>query len=445
MAKSQSSRRTTPKKQTKSKAIKKPAQKTAKKAEKKQASPVSKVNPAANKLTWEQHFEQNKKYAGYGFATRAIHAGNEPEPVYGGVAPAIDLSTTYAQSAPGEANLFDYQRCGNPTRLALEKNLAAMEHGKYAFATASGMSACVQICSLLSSGDHLLCVDDVYGGTQRYMRKVLMERQGVELTMVDFSLEADLRKAFKKNTKLVWLETPTNPTLKIFDIKMVAKVCKEKNVLLAVDNTFMSPVLQNPLLLGADMVVHSITKYIGGHSDVLGGAIILNNKELFDRLFFNMKTLGTGMSPFECYLALRGAKTLEVRVERAQQNAIAIANYLDKHPKVKRVIYPGLKSHPSYEVAKKNAKGPGAMISFYINGDIKMAERFLKAVKIFTLAESLGGVESLIENPALMTHGSVPAETRKALGIDDNFIRISCGIETEKDLLNDLKQALEKA
>jgi len=237
MARSSSSRKPTPKKQAKSKAIKKPA--------KKQASAPKKpdAGPAANKLTLFEHFEKNKKYERTGFATRAIHAGNEPEPVWGGVAPAIDLSTTFAQAAPGVANLFDYQRCGNPTRLALEKNLASMEQGKYAFACASGMSAAIQIFGMLEQGDHVLCVDDVYGGTQRFLRKVLRDRQGVELSMVDFTHEAQLKKAFKKNTKLVWLETPTNPTLKVFDIKMVAKVCKEKGALLAVDNTFMSPVL----------------------------------------------------------------------------------------------------------------------------------------------------------------------------------------------------------
>lgn len=243
----------------------------------------------------------------------------------------------------------------------------------------------------------------------------------------------------------MWLETPTNPTLKVFDIKAISKICKEKKILLVVDNTFQSPVLTNPLLLGADMVTHSISKYIGGHSDVIGGAIILNDKALYQKLEFNMKTLGTGLPPFECYLALRGSKTLQVRIERAQRNAIAVANFLDKHPKIQRVVYPGLKSHPGYAIQKKQSKGPGAMISFYVKGDIKMADRFLRALRVITLAESLGGVESLIENPALMTHGSVPPEARKELGIDDNFIRFSVGIEDEKDLLDDLRQALAKA
>lgn len=243
----------------------------------------------------------------------------------------------------------------------------------------------------------------------------------------------------------MWLETPTNPTLKVFDIQKVAKICKEKKAILVVDNTFFSPVLQNPLTLGADIVYHSVSKYIGGHSDVIGGAIALNDKALYERLEFNMKTLGTGMSPFSCFLALRGTKTIDIRVKAAQKNAMVIADLLEKHPKISKVIYPGLKSHPQHQLIKKQANGPGAMISFYVKGDIKMADRFLRALKVITLAESLGGVESLIENPALMTHGSVPAETRKALGIADNFIRLSTGIENTEDLVADVKQALNAA
>lgn len=380
-----------------------------------------------------------------GFATKAIHCGNEPDSKFGGVAPAIDLSTTFAQPYPGKPVCFDYARCGNPTRLALERNLASLENAKYSFALNSGCSALLSIMNLLSSGDHVLCVDDVYGGTQRYMRRILGERQGVSIDFVDFSDLSVVRKSMKPNTKVVWAETPTNPTLKICDIAGIAKISKEKKALLVVDNTFFTPYLQNPLDLGADMVVHSITKYIGGHSDVVMGAIMLNDKALYDRLFFTIKSIGSGASPFDCYLALRGSKTLHVRVERAMQNAQKIADYLEKHSKVARVIYPGLKSHPQYELCKKQSRGPGAMISFYIKGDINTAERFLRAVKIFTLAESLGGVESLIENPALMTHFSVPPEQRKILGIEDNFIRISVGIEEAKDLLEDIKQALEKA
>lgn len=380
-----------------------------------------------------------------GFATKAIHCGNEPDSKFGGVAPAIDLSTTFAQPYPGKPVCFDYARCGNPTRLALERNLASLENAKYSFALNSGCSALLSIMNLLSSGDHVLCVDDVYGGTQRYLRRIVGERHGITINFVDFGDLNVVRKSMKPNTKVVWAETPTNPTLKICDIAGIAKICKEKKALMVVDNTFLTPYLQNPLDLGADMVVHSITKYIGGHSDVVMGAIMLNDKALYDRLFFTIKSIGSGASPFDCYLALRGSKTLHVRVERAMQNALKIADYLEKHSKVARVIYPGLKSHPQYELNKKQARGPGAMISFYIKGDINTAERFLRAVKIFTLAESLGGVESLIENPALMTHFSVPPEQRKILGIEDNFIRISVGIEDSKDLLEDIKQALEQA
>ena len=296
--------------------------------------------------------------------------------------------------------------------------------------------------NLLSAGDHVLCVDDVYGGTQRYMRRLMTERQGVHVDFVDFGDLALVKKSMKPNTKMVWAETPTNPTLRICDISAIAKICKDRKAYLIVDNTFFTPYLQNPLDLGADMVVHSITKYIGGHSDVVMGGIMLNDKALYDRLFFTIKSIGSGASPFDCYLALRGSKTLAVRVERAMSNAKLIADLLEKHPKIDRVIYPGLKSHPQYELCKRQSRGPGAMISFYIQGVIKTAERFLRAVKLFTLAESLGGVESLIENPALMTHFSVPAEQRKLLGIEDNFIRISAGIEDSKDLLEDIKQAL---
>jgi len=321
-----------------------------------------------------------------------------------------------------------------------------MENTKYAFAMASGMSATQTIFSLLKDGDHILCVDDVYGGTQRYLRKCLLPTTNITLDMIDMNSMADVRAAINENTKVVWLETPTNPTLKVFDIEKIGKICHERGILFVVDNTFQSPVLTNPIDLGADVVMHSISKYINGHSDVIMGCLCLNDKALYDRLFFNMKTLGTGASAFDCWLALRGSKTLELRVTRASENALACARFLEKHPKVAKVIYPGLESHPQHKIAKKQSRGPGngggGMISMYVKGDINKAERFLKGLKVFTLAESLGGVESLIENPALMTHGSVPAEKRKELGIDDNFIRISVGCEHVDDLINDLKQSL---
>lgn len=357
----------------------------------------------------------------------------------------LDLSTTYAQPAPGEPVVFDYSRCGNPTRLAFERQLASMEHANYAFATSSGMAAHVTMMNLCQQGDHILCVDDVYGGTQRYLRRVLGPNANIEITFEDFTDIKKFKKCLKANTKMVWLETPTNPTLKVFDIAKISKACKEHGALLIVDNTFATAVNQNPLLLGADVVTHSLTKYVGGHSDLIAGCICLNDRELYDRIFFVMKTMGTGLDPFHAWLGIRSAKTLEVRVQRAQSNAMAVAKALEKSAKVERVVYPGLPSHPQYSLVKKQCKGPGAMISFYLKGGIKNADRFLKALKVFTLAESLGGVESLAENPALMTHGSVPAAHRKLLGIEDNFVRLSVGIETEKDLVHDIEQALAKA
>mmetsp|Transcript_20814 Transcript_20814/g.26981 ORF Transcript_20814/g.26981 Transcript_20814/m.26981 type:complete len:324 (-) Transcript_20814:319-1290(-) len=323
-----------------------------------------------------------------------------------------------------------------------------MEKAKYAFAVNSGMSATVSVINLLKQGDHILCVDDVYGGTQRYLKQILLPNSGIDISMIDMSKPSDVEKAILPQTKLIWLETPTNPTLKCFDISAISQVCKKKKVLFVVDNTFMSPALQNPLELGADIVVNSITKYIGGHSDVIAGAICLNDKGLYSQLMFITKSLGTGISAFDAWVALRGSKTLDLRITKAMENAEIIAKKLDSHPKISKVIYPGLKSHPQHTVAKRNVhkgKGGSGMISFYIDGDIKMANRFLKSLKIITLAESLGGVESLIESPALMTHGSVPPEHRKLLGIEDNFIRLSTGVEDVEDLIADLEEALSKA
>lgn len=380
-----------------------------------------------------------------GLSTRAIHVGSEPSQEFGGVSVPLDFSSTYAQPAPGVPVVFDYARCGNPTRLAFERQLASLEHGTYAFACSSGMAAHVTLMNLCQQGDHILCVDDVYGGTQRYLRRILGPNANIDISFEDFSDVSKFRKALRPNTKMVWLETPTNPTLKVFDIEKLAKVTKEHGAILIVDNTFATPVNQNPLTLGADVVTHSITKYIGGHSDLIAGCIIMNDRALYDRLFFILKTMGTGLDSFHSWLGVRSCKTLDVRVRRANTNGMAVAKTLEASSKVERVIYPGLPSHPNHNVAKKQSKcGFGGMISFYVKGNVKAAERFLKALKIFTLAESLGGVESLAENPALMTHGSVPAAHRKMLGIEDNFIRLSCGIETEEDLVNDIKQALAK-
>jgi cystathionine gamma-lyase len=391
-----------------------------------------------------EHAHLVKKHKGFG--TNAIHAGQEPDPLTGGVNVPINLSTTYAQKFPGEpVGHFDYARCGHPTREAFEIAMAAVEHGKYGMAFASGCAAttCI-IQTFLANGDHVISCDDVYGGTQRYMRQISQLKNGVEYTFVDMTNYDNVVNAYKPNTKLIWIETPTNPTLKVCDIERICAFAKEKGILTVVDNTFPSPYLQSPLLLGADISVNSVTKYIGGHSDVVMGVLVVNDVALRDKLFFTSKTIGGTPGPFDCYLALRGLKTLKVRMDAHCRNAQIIAEYLEKHPKVEKIAYPGLPSHPQHEVAKKQMKGFGGMITFYLKGGIEESRKFLASMKTMTLAESLGGVESLIECPAVMTHFSVPPEIRKELGISDNLIRISVGIEDVEDLVADLQQAFEK-
>lgn len=315
-----------------------------------------------------EYFQMNEKYAKLGIATRCIHAGNEPDQEWGAVCPPIHLATTYAQPAPGEPHCFDYARCGNPTRMCLERTLASMEHATYAFATSSGMAAHCTIMNTLQRGDHILCVDDVYGGTQRYLRKILSPNAGIDVTLSDFTDIAYFKSQVRPNTKVCWMETPTNPTLKCFDIRKIADALKGTGVILVVDNTFATPINQNPLLLGADIVSHSCTKYIGGHSDVIAGALMFNSKDLYDKMFFVLKTMGTGLSAFDSWIVIRGIKTLAVRVDRAQKNALALAKMMEAHKKVTKVIYPGLKSHPNFETHKRNAAGGGGMLSFYIKG-----------------------------------------------------------------------------
>jgi cystathionine gamma-lyase len=385
-----------------------------------------------------------KKHRGFG--TKAIHSGQEPDPISGGVSVAINLSTTYAQKFPGEPfGHFDYARCGHPTREAFEKALAAVEHGKYGMAFSSGCATTTTIIQTFTvSGDHVVACDDVYGGTQRYMRQISQERNGVEYTFVDMTDVKKVEEAVKSNTKLIWIETPTNPTLKVCDIEAICKFAKSKGIITVVDNTFPSPYLQSPLLLGADISVNSVTKYIGGHSDVVMGVLVTNDLAMRDKLFFTSKTVGGTPGPFDCYLALRGLKTLKVRMEAHCKSAQIIAEYLEKHPQVEKIVYPGLPSHPQHEVAKKQMRGFGGMITFFLKGGIEESRKFLAAMKTMTLAESLGGVESLIECPAVMTHFSVPPEIRKQLGISDNLIRVSVGLEDVEDLVHDLKQAFEK-
>jgi cystathionine gamma-lyase len=380
-----------------------------------------------------------------GFGTRAIHAGQAPDPLTGAVMTPVYFTSTYAQSAPGVHKGFEYSRTHNQTRFALEANLASLEGGKYGLCFASGLAATSTILQLFDAGTHIVATDDMYGGTFRLFDKVY-RRLGFDFTYVDPVAGASaVEAAIRPNTRMVWVETPTNPMLKLVDLAAVAAVCKKRGVLLAVDNTFMTPYLQRPLELGADMVVHSTTKYLNGHSDVVGGAVILDDDELKQRLAFLQNASGAVPSPMDCFLVMRGTKTLHVRMERHEENARAIAEWLSSHPQVDKVIYPGLTSHPQHALAKKQQRGFGGMISFVLKGNLDQAHRFLSACQVFTLAESLGGVEALIEHPAIMTHASVPSERRQQLGILDGFIRLSVGIEDEADLRGDLERAFAAA
>ncbi|MCC6277150.1 MAG: cystathionine gamma-synthase [Oligoflexia bacterium] len=381
------------------------------------------------------------------FETLAIHAGQTPDPTTGAIMTPVYLTSTYVQESPGVHKGFEYSRTHNPTRRALENNIAALEGGKYGLAFASGCAATTTILGMLKAGDHVVCSDDVYGGTFRLFDKVL-KNLGLEFSFVDLSKSENLGGALRPNTKLVWIETPTNPMLKLVDIQEVSKKAHAhkssdgKSVIVCVDNTFMSPYFQRPLSLGADIVVHSSTKYLNGHSDLVGGVVALNNDELAQKLYFLQNSMGTQQATFDAWLVLRSTKTLAVRMRAHEENAKRVAQFLDTHAKVEKVIYPGLRSHPQFPLAEKQMLGFGGMISFVIKGGMPAARGFLEKVRVFSLAESLGGVESLVEHPAIMTHASVPPENRKALGIDDGLIRLSVGIEHIDDLINDLSQAL---
>jgi len=380
-----------------------------------------------------------------GFATRAIHAGQPPDPTTGAVMTPVYYTSTYAQSGPGEHKGYEYSRTHNLTRFALEANLASLEGGVGGLCFASGLAATSTLLQLFDSGTHVVAADDLYGGTFRLFEKVY-RRLGFDFTYVDpMAGVAAIEAAMRPTTKLVWVETPTNPMLKLVDITAVAAVCKKRGVMFAVDNTFMTPFNQRPLELGADVVAHSLTKYLNGHSDVVGGALIVADKELRDRLAFLQNAAGAVPSPMDSFLVMRGTKTLHVRMERHEHNARAIAAWLERHPQVDKVIYPGLESHPQHALAKKQQRGFGAMISFVLKGGLAESRRFLSACQIFTVAESLGGVESLIEHPAIMTHASVPPDRRAALGIVDGFIRVSVGIEDLADLQGDLERAFRAA
>ncbi|MCL2726098.1 MAG: cystathionine gamma-synthase [Polyangiaceae bacterium] len=376
--------------------------------------------------------------------TLCIHAGQAADEVSGAVMVPISLSSTFAQDGPGRHKGYDYSRAGNPTRTALESCLAHLEGGKHGIAFGSGCAATSAVLFSLKSGDHVLVGDDVYGGTFRIFDSVL-KSWGLDATFLDMSDPGAVRAAIRPNTRLLWLETPSNPKLKIFDIAAIAEIAHEAGVPLAVDNTFATPMLQRPLDLGAKLVVHSTTKYLNGHSDVVGGAVITSDDAIADRLHFLQKSLGAVPSPFDCYMVLRGLKTLGVRMKQHVHNALIIARFLESHAQVERVFYPGLASHTGHAIAARQMKGPGGMISFDLKGGLSAATAFLKALRIFTCAESLGGVESLAEHPAIMTHASVPPETRRALGIGDGFLRLSVGVEDIEDLKQDLERGFHAA
>jgi len=390
-------------------------------------------------------------------STIAIHGGQAPEPVTGAVMPPIVLSSTYAQPAPGEDTGFDYSRGTNPSRYAFERCIALLEgstltreqdttHGGFAFA--SGLASITAACQLLHQGDHVIAMDDLYGGTGRLFRQILENTQGLSFSFVDMTNPRNIEQAITEKTRLIWLETPTNPLLKIADLAAIAAIGRERNILTGCDNTFASPMLQRPLDHGIDIAMHSVTKYLGGHSDVIGGVLVTKNSQLAERIRFLQYAAGAVMGPFDSYLALRGLKTLALRMQRHCASALKIASWLEAHPKIDRVIYPGLPSHPQHDLAQKQMQftgdisGGGGMLTIFIKGGEAESRKFLEKVHLFTLAESLGGVESLIEHPALMTHISVPPEVRKELGISDNLIRLSVGIEHPEDLIADLDQAL---
>lgn len=376
-----------------------------------------------------------------GFSTIAIHAGNEPDSATGAVSVPIYQTSTYAQESLGKHKGFEYGRTQNPTRLALEKNIAALEGAKFGFAFASGMSATDACLKLVKSGDHVIVGDNTYGGTFRLFSKIL-SNYGIEFDYVDTSDVTNVERAFKPNTKLVFVETPTNPIMTVTDLQAVSGVAHAHGARIVCDNTFMSPYLQQPMNFGVDIIVHSTTKYLNGHSDSIGGFVALNNEEDAEWIRFVQNSIGAILSPFDSFLVLRGTKTLAVRMEKHDENGRAVAAFLAEHPNVRKVYYPGLQSHAQHELAKRQQKGFGGMVAFE-TGSFASAKKVLENVKLCTLAESLGGVESLISHPATMTHASVPPEKRESLGITDGLVRISVGIEDVEDIIEDLDQALD--
>src|SRR5438874_3681019 len=378
------------------------------------------------------------------FSTRAIHAGQDPDPVTGSVTVPVYLTSTYQQPGPGKEGKYVYRRTANPTRTALEECLASLEEGRHGLAFSSGMAATTTILLSLKKGDHVIAGDDIYGGTYRLFEQVL-RNYGLQFTYVNPENSDNVEKAIRKNTRLVWIETPTNPLMRIVDIRQISKISKKAHALLVVDNTFMSPYLQNPIEHGADIVVHSTTKYLGGHSDLIGGATITKDEDVQSRLKYLQNAIGAVPGPMDCYLVLRGIKTLAVRMQRHGETAAELARRLQGAAGVQRVHYPGLPSHPQHALCRRQMPSGGGMISVELEGDLDHARRFLRALRLFTLAESLGGVESLVEIPALMTHASIPRERRQALGITDSLIRLSVGLEHVDDLWHDLEGGLHAA
>ncbi len=380
----------------------------------------------------------------YDLATRVIHGGQHPDPLTGAVMTPIYATSTYAQESPGKHKGFEYSRTQNPTRFAYERCIANLESGERGFAFASGMAAIATILELFSPGDHIVACDDLYGGTYRLFENVKKQSSGLDFSLVDFTDINKVADAIKSQTKLIWVETPTNPMLKIIDLEKIAALAKKHNIISVVDNTFATPIIQRPLELGFDFVMHSATKYLNGHSDMVGGVIVAQGSELCEKLAYLQNAVGAIASPFDSFLALRGLKTLSIRMQRHCSNADEIANWLARHPKVETVFYPGLESHPQHQLAKKQMKLFGGMISVVLKANLAETIQFLERCELFTLAESLGGVESSIEHPAIMTHASIPKQKRELLGIKDSFIRLSVGIEAVGDLRRDLENAFAK-
>ena len=377
------------------------------------------------------------------FGTKVIHAAIKPDPITGSILPPLHQTATYVLEKVGKDKGFDYTRSANPTRQMMEDHLAAIDNGKYGIAFASGMAAVDSCLKLLKAGDHVICSDDVYGGVSRHFNQILVNYD-LHFTYVDSSVPANVKNAIRKETKLIWAETPTNPLLKVTDLEAVGKIAKEHNLIFGVDSTFATPVFLRPLEFGADLVMHSTTKYISGHNQLIGGMVITNREDLFGKLKFVQKTIGAVPSPFDCWLTLLGVKTLDLRMKKHAENAQSVAEYLESHPKVASVTYPGLVSHPMHQVAKEQMSGFSGMISFELTGGITAGKTLMNSVELAQLAESLGSVETMITHPATMTHAEVPEEERMARGLTDGLVRLSVGIENVEDIIHDLEMALEK-